>query len=393
MEGRVPGVLVSSTYFDLRQIRLDLESFIASELGYRPLLFESDTFPIDPDADTIENCRQRVEQNADILVLIIGGRYGFVERDSGRSVTDIEYLAARMKGIPVYVFIDQQTLNYMRVWQDNKSADFKGLVDNVKLFDFIEEVRSVDRIWTHEFITAKDIIYTLRLQFAYLVHSALLAYARLQAEPESAIPSGLSGRALRLALEKPSFWEYRLFGQVLSDEVFTCASLRREHMLGISLGVADHVDLYSFPAWSGARMQEIKALAEAVNKIFADELPRAFGPKGTPGTVSDIVFAARLVASVYRNALLWAQAMRRTHVDEQCQSARDLMSHFPDDAIERIEVFGQMVLKKVDEAIALPPSKEPRSIEITLHIGMTHADEFAKEMEELRQHIESGELQ
>jgi hypothetical protein len=43
-------------------------------LYYRPLLAEHPSFPIDPDAITIENCRRRVEQDADTLVLVIGGR-------------------------------------------------------------------------------------------------------------------------------------------------------------------------------------------------------------------------------------------------------------------------------------------------------------------------------
>ena len=72
---RPPCVMVSSTFYDLRQIRDDLRQFIEG-LGYRPLLSEHPSFPIDPDTTTIENCRRRVEQDADILVLVIGGRYG-----------------------------------------------------------------------------------------------------------------------------------------------------------------------------------------------------------------------------------------------------------------------------------------------------------------------------
>ena len=97
--------MVSSTFYDLRQIRADLADFIGDDLGYHALLSEHPSFPTDPDADTIENCRRRVERNADILVLVIGGRHGHVPKESSRSVTNVEYLYARVKGIPVYVFI------------------------------------------------------------------------------------------------------------------------------------------------------------------------------------------------------------------------------------------------------------------------------------------------
>lgn len=32
-----PGVMVSSTFYDLRQIREDIRRFLEDELGYRPL--------------------------------------------------------------------------------------------------------------------------------------------------------------------------------------------------------------------------------------------------------------------------------------------------------------------------------------------------------------------
>lgn len=74
-----PTVMVSSTFYDLSQVREELRKFLQDEVGYRPLLSEHPSFPIDPDADTIENCKRRVEQDADILVLIVGGRYGYVD--------------------------------------------------------------------------------------------------------------------------------------------------------------------------------------------------------------------------------------------------------------------------------------------------------------------------
>jgi len=77
-----PCVMVSSTFYDLRQVRTDLENFLSRDLGYHPLLSEFASFPVDPDKTTVENCRRRVEKNADILVLVIGGRYGSVSHES-----------------------------------------------------------------------------------------------------------------------------------------------------------------------------------------------------------------------------------------------------------------------------------------------------------------------
>ena len=227
MPGNAPTVMVSSTFYDLRQIRADLAHFIEDELGYRPLLSEFRSFPIDPDADTIENCRRRVERDADILVLIIGGRYGYVDSESDKSVTNLEYLAARAKGIPIYAFVDKSVIAVLPTWRSNPNADFSGSVENVRVFEFMDHVRSTDRVWTQEFDRAQDIVNGLRAQFAYLLLKGLQCRMRLREQPSAAL-NHLHGRALRLALERSDAWEYRLFGQALSDEVQANANLRRE---------------------------------------------------------------------------------------------------------------------------------------------------------------------
>jgi len=107
MASRLPNVFLSSTFYDLRQIRADLADFIEQHLGYRFLASEYATFPVAPSLDAIENCRKRVEDDADILVLIIGFRYGSIPSGTTRSVTNLEYLAARAKSIPIYAFVQR----------------------------------------------------------------------------------------------------------------------------------------------------------------------------------------------------------------------------------------------------------------------------------------------
>jgi hypothetical protein len=149
--------MVSSTFYDLRQIRIDLDRFIANELGYIALLSELSSFPVDPDLDTIENCRARVEKDADILVLVIGGRYGSIEDKTEKSITNIEFLAARQKGIPIYAFIEKNILPLLAIWKRNPTGDFTSAVDTPKLFDFVEYVRSQEKVWTFAFETAQTL--------------------------------------------------------------------------------------------------------------------------------------------------------------------------------------------------------------------------------------------
>jgi Domain of unknown function (DUF4062) len=69
-----PRVFVSSTYFDLKHVRSSLETFITT-LGFDVVLSEKGRIAYSPDMPLDESC-YREAQAADILVLIIGGRYG-----------------------------------------------------------------------------------------------------------------------------------------------------------------------------------------------------------------------------------------------------------------------------------------------------------------------------
>src|ERR1041385_7432163 len=128
-----PKLMVSSTFYDLRQIRQNLAHFIRDELGYVPLLSELPSFPVDPDLTTIENCRARVEKDADILVLTIGGRYGSLDDKTAKSVTNLEFVTARRKGIPIYAFVEKHVLDVIPIWKNNLTGDFSAVVDTPKL--------------------------------------------------------------------------------------------------------------------------------------------------------------------------------------------------------------------------------------------------------------------
>lgn len=96
------NIFISSTCYDLSLVRQDLRDFISS-LGYNPMMSEQNDFPIDPQLDNWENCINAVKKYADIFVLIIGNRYGAVG-ETGKSITNTEYLTAVQKGIPIYTF-------------------------------------------------------------------------------------------------------------------------------------------------------------------------------------------------------------------------------------------------------------------------------------------------
>ncbi len=147
-----PRIFISSTYYDLKHIRSSLENFIDS-MGYEPFLSEKGSIAYSPDRPLDESCYREVV-NCDILLLIIGGRYGsevsktrkcsdkkeFYERYD--SVTKREFQTAISKDIPVYILIDKYVYaDYETYLQNigNNSVKYAH-VDSVNIFKLIEDI-------------------------------------------------------------------------------------------------------------------------------------------------------------------------------------------------------------------------------------------------------------
>lgn len=132
-------VFVSSTYYDLKQVRNDLEIFIKS-MGYEPILFEKGNIVYGKDKKLETYCYKEID-NTDIMICVIGGKYGS-ESELGGSITQNEIKTALEQGKQLYVFIDKNVLSEYRTWTLNKNiVGIKySYVDNPLIYDFIDKV-------------------------------------------------------------------------------------------------------------------------------------------------------------------------------------------------------------------------------------------------------------
>jgi hypothetical protein len=69
-----PKVFVSSTCYDLGMAREQLRSFLIG-VGYEPVMSEYSDVLYDPRQHTHSSCLQEIP-NADIVVLLVGSRFG-----------------------------------------------------------------------------------------------------------------------------------------------------------------------------------------------------------------------------------------------------------------------------------------------------------------------------
>lgn len=371
-----PNVMVSSTFYDLRQIRADLAHFIADELGYVPLLSELPSFPIDPDLDAIDNCRARVEKDANVFVLIIGGRYGSIDDKTDKSITNLEFLSARQKGIPIYAFVEKDVLAVVPTWKNNRTADFSATVDTPRVFEFIEYVRSLERVWTFPFETAQDITGTLRRQLAFLFSDSLRIRLRLNGGGLPSYFDVLGPRALRIALEKSNAWEYRLFLQSWLDEVERRSDSIWEYKSGLTLDPADYVIAMSAGDWILTRLHELQAFVESANKLINTYAHESFGEPGEPGDPQRIVWVSRMLGSVLDGMLRWAKRIRCARFEAPFELVGAQLPLFIDGVIEQFQTFPRDSLSKIETSLALAKSGEPQKLELTIVFTLSNLEGF-----------------
>lgn len=162
-------VFVSSTCYDLSIIRSQLKSFIEN-MGYEAVLSEYNDVFYDPNDHTHESCVKEVS-NADLVILIIGSRFGgkgipslknlvdfkaltssslktnLLDKPDVFSVTQYEIFKAIESDIPVYCFVEEDVWHDHLVYEQNK--DNEAIIKYMK-FPSIEKSETAPFIF--EFI-------------------------------------------------------------------------------------------------------------------------------------------------------------------------------------------------------------------------------------------------
>lgn len=377
-----PQLMVSSTFYDLSQVRDDLRRFIDDDLGYTPLLSEMKSFPINPDKNTIENCKEKVRKNADLLILIVGTRYGSIDLETDKSITNLEYEAAKRKGIPIYVFIDKRVINLLPTWKANQDADFSSTVDTTKLFDFVDKIRSSESIWTFPFEKAVDIIDTLRHQLAHLFLESL--QLREKFTTGGILPphlQDLKPEALQIALEKTTAWEYRLYLQSWIDEVDKRKDLVRKFEANISMGISEYVRAEQAKEWFDIRIHELSHLINAANHLINVSTQEAFGENGKPGDEEKIIWTAKSIGELFEKALQWSDLVRKAKVEEPFAKVAKEMIQFPRQMIHELQKFPKSSLEQIHKALETASEENPQTVEMTLKLDLSNEEKFHEALE------------
>jgi Domain of unknown function (DUF4062) len=177
-----PKIFISSTFYDLRQVRSDLDTFI-DNLGYEPIRNEEGDIAYGKEDALEEYCYKEIKA-VDILVSIIGGRFGSESKRNSSSISQIELKTAFKENKQVYIFIEKNVLSEYETYLINKENTTMKYryVDDTRIYQFIEEVKNLNanNNIIKGFESASDISKYLKEQFAGLFQRFLEEQTRIK---------------------------------------------------------------------------------------------------------------------------------------------------------------------------------------------------------------------
>lgn len=175
-------IFVSSTCADLFQERRDIADGLLV-LNHEVILSEMpEKMPVHPHLSTVETCLEAIEKHADLVILVVSGRYGSSDEE-GRSITMREFVAAKEAGLPILAFVRQAIWDLKPVWKRNRDGDFRPHVEDNRVFQLIEMVESQRRgNWIFPFFEAKDIVNIISYQLSCLFRDYLSLERRKRRE-------------------------------------------------------------------------------------------------------------------------------------------------------------------------------------------------------------------
>lgn len=196
-----PKVFISSTYYDLKYIREDLDQFVKS-YKFETVLFERGDIGYTPGSPLDESCYSYISKS-DMVILVVGGLYGSPATGETSdnfkeylSITRKEFQAAKDANIPIFVFIDSDVdaeyfvykKNLERIENCTTKIDFNA-TQNINVFRFIHLIRNYSNVVVNTFKRSSDIKEYLANQWAgfFLNYLELLKEDRQQKKIENSL--------------------------------------------------------------------------------------------------------------------------------------------------------------------------------------------------------------
>jgi len=356
-------------------------------MGLTPVYSESTEFPVRHDLPAVDSCYAAVESASDVMILVLGMRYGSVDAN-GRSVTHNEYVQAKAAGIPVLVLVDKQVLDLIPIVERNPEVDLSDKVDDMRVFDFVNGLLAEDRKWVFAYSKLEDVEGIVVDQLAILFGECLHLYKQLGESADASLLALMGPASRRVYLGHSELWEYELFESLLF-EYFAASDLKFKE-LEVKYGYGREVlDIDEDDPDIAAAVLEFRSSSRRVlhllhnwSVLIGGALNDALGAPGVAGEGSKLVFTARRLADLYGEFL---EEYNRIARYERVESLAPLTLAYTNMLSPGLEYMGdtpslwQERVEMIRDALATGT----KSIDLSFTIPAVEGDDFGLELNRL----------
>lgn len=375
-------IFISSTYFDLKQLRTDLSDAIEG-IGHIPIMSEFSAFPVDPSISNIENCRQNVREHSDIFVLIIGGKRGSVDKGSGKSIVNLEYEAAVQQQLDIFIFIEEAVLQVLPIWQKNPAVDLDPVVDSPDILSFIDQIQKAQR-WTYSFRVASDISKQLKIQLSNHYRD-LLAKKKLGVLDIFAKFKNESSAAKEIVLERAPFWEFLLTAELLDSRFKVFRGKIGDIKKGLVLGGHREMKGQDYLNWTQVKFPELVSAVMAMKVLAERDIQAAWGPPGVSGNPILILEAAEKFSEISKSLLELESDIYRTHPPESFSKVKDALQGVSEELIRDMEPL-PVKLREIVEMARNHKGEAPLAAKLDLKFDYFGGDKLMEALSHAKKH-------
>ena len=334
------NIFISSTCNDLASERKILGDNL-KVLGHNVIQSENDTFPVNPKMDTIENCLKVIKDLADIMVLIISTKAGTIT-ENGKSITHLEFITARAKGIPVYTFVNPEVLA--------KFYEFKLDPENFEIGEYPKElfnlIKDTEPNWRFDHIDVLRMYETLKTQFSISFKEALTIKNRFDGKIPEIYKLNISSQALKILIDNNENTTLKYFSQVLNDEIESIDNEIKDYENSVIVETKNVLfNLVDSMTWLISRYRSYilisKSLENLINKFFK----KAFADDN----IKDLLYFSRTYALTLKNMISWYFDTKNAHLNDECSKLQELVASTMGPNIEVIKNFPITLSKQIIE--------------------------------------------
>lgn len=270
----IPRIFISSTYYDLKHVRNELGDFIKG-LGYDAVMHDKGKVTYRQN-ETLENSCYNEIQNCDILVCIIGQKYGTRSSENDYSITMNELNNAIKARKKIYVFIAKDVYIENNTYAANRdTGQFKAVyADDIKIHEYIFEIKSA--VLNHPitpFENVNEIMESLRNQFAgmfqnFLRQEATLSESKTYYDLEK-ISNEISNLVSSMRFEKDEFF-YKFSNSIFATNYILNVIRKKIGMKSAIFFAKDKVSLVEIMEFMGYAIAD-DMFGDAI--VFTKDLP------------------------------------------------------------------------------------------------------------------------